>query len=127
MVCDPTTTQAPAVDVMCCIDPQALRKLARERLEQAVRFAGAEEVAPPWVFSSERHSILEAECRRRIEICASWPATAFLAPLLGSRSPPADFASRLADLIPVGRAALRESLALASLCQRLVPTYVTDD
>lgn len=126
MVCDPTTTQAPAVDVKCCVDPHALAKLARERLERAVELTSAEEVAPPWVFSSERHSILEAECRRRIEICASMPTTAFLSPLLGSQTPPADF-NELPDLLPVGRAALRESPALTGLRQRIVPASVTDE
>ena len=123
LACDPTTSLGRPET--CC--PADLRGLARRNCEAAAKLSSREEVRPPWVFTSERHSILEAECRRRIEALAGYHPNAFLEPLQGALTPPADFTHQLRENSAVGRAAIRESPCLAGLRHQIVPTLASDE
>jgi hypothetical protein len=105
----------------------ALLERAQRNLRRAAELAahGAANVAPPWVFASERHSILDAECRRRIVSLSRWPSDAFLAPLQDA-SISADFEATLPTILPEGRAALCDSAELCALHERLTRASCTE-
>eukprot|EP00322_Chrysochromulina_rotalis_P021149 CAMPEP_0115845414 /NCGR_PEP_ID=MMETSP0287-20121206/9340_1 /TAXON_ID=412157 /ORGANISM="Chrysochromulina rotalis, Strain UIO044" /LENGTH=200 /DNA_ID=CAMNT_0003299187 /DNA_START=45 /DNA_END=647 /DNA_ORIENTATION=- len=123
-VADPTLA---CIDVEC-MEPRQLSMDERARLacERAEALAAKDEVQPPWRFCSERFSILEAECEARCVSIADYGKDRFLTPLL-STGPPDQFVRDLPSLLPLGRAALRESHLLAQLRQRLVPAACSED
>ena len=120
-VCDPTTS---CIDVYCAVEPRALSLEERAKLacERAEHLAAQEEVCPPWHFLSERMSILSAECEHRVVAMAKWSDEEFR-----SAPPPTHlFEQTLPALLPVGRAALRDSPALSALRARLVPAICNE-
>ena len=102
----------------------ARQQRAQQNLQHAAALSAAESVAPPWRFLSERHSVLEAECEAQFVAMAAWSDEVFLSPLTACDhgSPSASFEQHdMPLLLPVARAALRESAELAALYERLVP------